>query len=267
VPRPPTRRPVVAGNWKMNLTHLEGISLMQKLRLMLRPADTDAVDTVVLPPFTALRSVQTAIDGDRIPVGFGAQDLSQHDNGAYTGDISGLMLAALGAHYVTVGHSERRAYHHEDDTIVAAKVRAAYRHGLTPILCVGESLDIRQDGRQIPHTVGQVQAAVSGLTDTQAASLIVAYEPIWAIGTGETATPDDAQEMSAALRAALATTFTPALAGSVRILYGGSVNADNAADLFAGPDVDGGLIGGASLNADAFVTIVRAAVAKVSSRP
>ncbi|HVW80364.1 MAG TPA: triose-phosphate isomerase [Mycobacteriales bacterium] len=253
-----TRTPLMAGNWKMNLNHLEAIALVQKLAFSLTDADYDAVDVVVLPPFTDIRSVQTMVDGDRLRIRYGAQDLSPYDEGAYTGDISGAMLAKLGCSFVTVGHSERREYHHEDDAIVNAKVVAALRHKLTPILCVGEGLELRQAGQAVEHCTAQLRAALAGLTATQAKQVVLAYEPIWAIGTGEVATPADAQEVCAALRATLADLYNGTLAGAVRVLYGGSVKANNAADLMAEPDIDGALVGGASLLPEDFVQIVRA---------
>lgn len=254
-----TRRPLVAGNWKMHRTHVEAIALVQQLAFALRVEDTAAVDVVVLPPFTAIRSVQTCVDGDHLPIRYGGQDLAVDAEGPHTGDVSGPMLAALGCTWVVVGHSERRADHHEDDDVVSAKVVAAYDAGLTPILCVGETLDVRQAGDQEAHCVAQLAAATAGLAADRAASLVVAYEPIWAIGSGETATADDAQEMAAALRTALGARYDRSVAAGVRVLYGGSVKPDNAAELFAGTDVDGGLIGGASLDAEAFVRVVRAA--------
>lgn len=254
-----TRRPLVAGNWKMHGTHVEAIALVQQLAFALRSEDTAAVDVVVLPPFTAIRSVQTCVDGDHLPIRYGGQDLAVESEGAHTGDVGGPMLAALGCTWVVVGHSERRSGHHEDDEVVRAKVVAAYAAGLTPILCVGETLDVREAGDQAAHCVAQLRAATDGLPAGRAASLVVAYEPIWAIGSGETATAADAQEMAVALRTALAAAYDRRLATGVRILYGGSVNPDNAAELFGGADVDGGLIGGASLDADAFARVVRSA--------
>ena len=251
------RMPLMAGNWKMNLNHLEAIALVQKLAYTLSDKDYDATEVVVLPPFTDLRSVQTLVDGDRLRVGYGAQDLSPHDSGAYTGDVSGPMLAKLGCAFVVVGHSERRDYHHEDDAVVNTKVKAAIRNGIVPILCVGESLDIRQEGAQVAHSTGQLRAALDGVTADQARTLVVAYEPIWAIGTGEVATPEDAQEVCAALRATLAELYDQDLAEGVRILYGGSVKPDNVAAIMAERDVDGGLVGGASLSVDDFAAIVR----------
>jgi triosephosphate isomerase len=251
------RTPLMAGNWKMNLNHLEAIALVQKLAFSLTDKDHDAVEVAVLPPFTDLRSVQTMVDGDHLRLKYGAQDLSPFDSGAYTGDISGVMLAKLGCTYVTIGHSERREYHAETDTVVNSKVLAAYRNSLTPILCVGESLDLRRESAQVAHCTGQLTAGLAGLTATQAKSIVIAYEPIWAIGTGEVATPEDAQEVCAALRATLKQLYSSSVADAVRILYGGSVKGDNVAAIMAKDDVDGALVGGASLIPEDFVRIVR----------
>ena len=251
------RTPLMAGNWKMNLNHLEAIAFVQKLAYTLSDKDFDAVEVAVLPPFTDLRSVQTLIDGDRLRVVFGAQDLSMHDSGAYTGEISGAMLAKLGCTYCVVGHSERRSYHHESDEVVNAKVKAAVRHGVVPILCVGEPLDVRREGGQVAHSTAQLRAALEGVTAEQARTLVVAYEPVWAIGTGEVATPDDAQEVCAELRTTLAEIFSGDLADGVRILYGGSVKPDNITAIMAQTDVDGALVGGASLSVSDFAAIVR----------
>jgi triosephosphate isomerase len=209
----------------------------------------------VLPPFTALRSVQTLVTGDKLDVGYGAQDLSVHDAGAYTGEISGGMLAALACQFVTVGHSERRAMHAEDDAVVAAKAQAALRHGIVPIVCVGEGLEIRRAGEHVNYCTTQLDASLDGLTGEQVAGLVIAYEPVWAIGTGEVASPEDAQEVCGALRARLAERFGPETAATVRILYGGSVKAATTAGILAGPDIDGALVGGASLDADEFAQI------------
>jgi triosephosphate isomerase (TIM) len=251
------RTPLMAGNWKMNLNHLEAIGLVQKLGFTLDDKDHDAVEVVVLPPFTDLRSVQTLVDGDRLRIGYGAQDLSPHDSGAHTGDIGGPMLAKLGCSYVTVGHSERRADHGETDEVVQSKVAAAYRNGITPILCVGEPLEVRRDGRQVEHATSQLRAALAGLPADSAKSLVVAYEPVWAIGTGEVATPDDAQEVCSALRSTLGELYDAEVAGAVRVLYGGSVKPDNIAGIMAERDVDGALVGGASLSVEDFAAIVR----------
>jgi triosephosphate isomerase len=255
----PARTPLMAGNWKMSLDHQQATHLVQKLAWTLSDAkhDFDAVEVTVLPSFTSIRSVQTLIDGDKLPLRFGAQDLSQHDKGAYTGDVSGAFLAKLGCTYVIVGHSERREYHHEDDALVNAKVQAAYRHGLTPILCVGEGLHVRQDDRHVEHVLEQLEAGLAGVPAEQAASVVVAYEPVWAIGTGEVATPDNAQEVCAAIRELLAKLYSTALADGVRVLYGGSVKAANIAGIMAQPDVDGALVGSASTDPVEFASIVR----------
>lgn len=250
------RRPLMAGNWKMNINHLEAIALVQKLAFALNDADYDSVDVAVIPPFTDLRSVQTLIDGDGYRIAYGAQDISVHDSGAFTGEISGAMLAKLGCTYVLVGHSERREYHDEGDDIAAAKVRAARRHGLTPILCVGEGLDVRQDGRHVEHVLAQVAAGVDDLAGEAISTMVIAYEPVWAIGTGEVATPADAQEVCGAIRGLLRERGE-GVAEAVRILYGGSVKVSNVAAIMAEPDVDGCLVGGASLDPDEFVGIVR----------
>jgi triosephosphate isomerase (TIM) len=256
---PTGRVPLMAGNWKMNLDHLSGLSLLQKLDWTLKDAKHDfaAVEVAVLPPFTALRSVQTLVEGDRLEIRYGAQDLSQREDGAYTGDVSGAMLARLGCTYVVVGHSERREYHGEDDAVVNAKVRAAFRHGLTPILCVGEGLAVRQSGEHVGHCVTQLDAALDGVSAEQGRTLVVAYEPVWAIGTGEVATPDDAQQVCAAIRARLAERWGSEVADDVRVLYGGSVKAANVAAIMAQPDVDGALVGGASTDPAEFASIVR----------
>ena len=251
------RTPLMAGNWKMNLNHLEAIALVQKLAFSLTPKDLDAVEVVVLPPFVDLRSVQTLIDGDRLGLRYGAQDLSPHDSGAHTGDISGAMLAKLGCSYVVVGHSERRQHHGETDEVVNAKVHAALRHGLTPILCVGEGEDVRELNGQVDHTVEQVCAALAGVSAEQAATVVVAYEPVWAIGTGKVATPEDAQEVCGEVRLTLERLYSRELAEGARVLYGGSVKAANVASLMQQPDVDGALVGGASLDADEFARLCK----------
>jgi triosephosphate isomerase len=252
-----TRRPFMAGNWKMNLTHLEAILLVQKLAATLTEGELADVEVAVLPPFTALRSVQTAIEGDKIPIRFGGQDLSPFPGGAYTGDISGPMLAKLGCTYVAVGHSERRQYHHEDDELVNAKVKAAFAAGLTPIFCVGEGLEVREAGDHVAYVLDQVGAGLDGLKAEHAQALVVAYEPVWAIGTGRTATPEDAQEVCAAIRAGIAESFGADVGAEVRLQYGGSVKAGNIAAIMSQPDVDGALVGGASLDAEEFAAICR----------
>jgi triosephosphate isomerase (TIM) len=211
----------------------------------------------VLPPFTALRSVQTLVEGDKLRLGYGAQDISSHDEGAYTGEVSGSMLAKLGCQFVLAGHSERRRYHGEDDALVNAKVKAALRSGITPVLCVGEPLEVRQAGNQISHTLAQLDGGLAGIAGEQVAGMVVAYEPVWAIGTGEVATPQDAQEVCGAIRGRVSAVHGDAVAVSARILYGGSVNSENMAAIMAQPDIDGGLVGGASLDAGEFVRICR----------
>jgi triosephosphate isomerase len=258
-PARPGRRPLIAGNWKMHMTHLEAIGLTQKVVFSLTEKDLDRVEVVVLPPFTALRSVQTLVTGDKLPIGYGGQDLSPHDSGAYTGDVSGAMLAALACGFVVVGHSERRTIHGEDDATVNAKVTAALKHGLTPILCVGEGIEVRRQQGHVTYCTDQLDADVEGLTGEQVRGIVLAYEPVWAIGTGEMATPEDAQEVCEALRARLAERFGPETAESVRILYGGSVKAATTAGILAGPDIDGALVGGASLDADEFAQICKIA--------
>ena len=250
-----SRQPLIAGNWKMNLNHLEAIALVQKIAFALPEKYFAKVEVAVLPPFTALRSVQSLVTGDKLPIRFGAQDLHPKDSGAFTGEVSGPMLAKLECSYVVVGHSERRQYHHEDDALVGSKVKAALRNGLVPILCVGEGLEIREAGGHLEHSTGQLVAALKGLTADQVRAIVVAYEPIWAIGTGRVATPADAQEVCGALRAALASKYGAGVADEVRVLYGGSVKSSNVADLVAEPDIDGALVGGASLDADEFAKL------------
>jgi triosephosphate isomerase len=254
---PEGRTPLMAGNWKMNLNHLEANALTQKLAFSLDDEDFNKVEVALLVPFTDIRTVQTAVDADRLRFAYGSQDISAHDSGAYTGEISGAMLAKLGCTYAIVGHSERRQYHGEDDALCNAKVRAAYRHGLRPILCIGEGLDIRQAAGHVPHCLTQLDGALDGVPAKDVADIVIAYEPVWAIGTGEVATPEDAQEVCGAVRARLAELYSKDLADGVRVLYGGSVKADNIAGIMAQPDVDGALVGGASLQAEDFTKIVR----------
>ena len=254
-----SRTPLMAGNWKMNLNHQEAVVLVQKLAWTLsdKRHDFARVEVAVLPPFTDIRSVQTLVDGDRLAIRYGAQDVSPHESGAYTGDISAGMLAKLGCSYVTVGHSERRQYHAETDELVAQKARAALKAGITPIVCVGEGLDVRKEGTHVPHCTGQLVGSLAGLTGEQVAGVVIAYEPVWAIGTGEVATPEDAQEVAEALRGQVRESYGDDAADAVRIQYGGSVKAANVAGIMAQPDVDGCLVGGASLQADEFGGICR----------
>jgi triosephosphate isomerase len=253
------RTPLMAGNWKMNLNHQEAVHLVQKLALGLadKKHDYGKAEVVVLPPFTDIRSVQTTVDGGQLEIRYGAQDISTHDDGAYTGEISASMLAKLGCSYVVVGHSERREYHGEDDALVNAKAHKALAAGITPIVCVGEGLEVRQAGEHVPFTVAQLDGSLAGFTPEQVAGLVVAYEPVWAIGTGEVATPDDAQEVCAALRARIQEVHGEVAAAGIRILYGGSVKASNVAGIMQKADVDGALVGGASLQADEFGGICR----------
>ena len=254
-----SRIPLMAGNWKMNLTHPEAVALVQKLAWILadKKHDYSKTEVVVVPPFTDLRSVQTVVDGDHLAIRYAAQDVSEHDSGAYTGEISATMLAKLGCSYVVVGHSERREYHAESDATVNAKARQAVGAGMTPIVCVGEGLDVRKAGEHVPYTLAQVDGSLAGFTPQEVASLVVAYEPVWAIGTGEVATPEDAQEVCAAIRARLRETAGDEVADACRILYGGSVKAANIAGIMAKEDVDGALVGGASLQAEEFGGICR----------
>jgi triosephosphate isomerase len=249
------RQTLIAGNWKMNLTHLEAIGLTQRIAFALPDKYLEKVEVALLPPFTHIRSVQTLIDGDRLLLKYGAQDLSPAENGAYTGDISGAMLAKLGCSYVVVGHSERREHHNEDDELINRKVKAAIKHGMTPILCVGERLEVREQGTHVDHCTEQLVADLKGLKAEQVKSVVIAYEPVWAIGTGRVATPENAQEVCAAVRAKLAEKYGDEIANAVRVIYGGSVKSGNIADLVAQDDIDGALVGGASLDPDEFAKL------------
>ncbi|MFG6401278.1 MULTISPECIES: triose-phosphate isomerase [unclassified Microbacterium] len=252
-----TRTPLIAGNWKMNLDHMQAVAFVQKLYWTLKEAghDPQTVETAIFPPFTDLRTVQTLIDADKIPFALGAQDLSEHDSGAYTGEISGQFLAKLACGYVIIGHSERRQYHNETDEIVAGKVQAALRHGLSPVICVGEtSEDLERFGASaVP--VGQLEVALENVAAD--ADIVVAYEPVWAIGSGQAATPDQAQEVCAKLREVVAAKLGEDAASRTRVLYGGSVKSSNIASFMREPDVDGALVGGASLLVDEFAAIIR----------
>jgi triosephosphate isomerase len=254
-----TRRPLVAANWKMHYTHLEAIGVIQKLSVSLRARDLDAVEVSVHPPFTALRSSQTVIDADDLDLALGAQDVHWEDSGPWTGEVSAPMLAKLNVRYVIVGHSERRAHFAETDEIVNKKLRAALRAGMTPICCVGETLDQRDAGATHEVVVAQLRAALAGVDGARVGDLVVAYEPVWAIGTGRTPSGEDAEDVCAVLRSAVADDFGSAAAEGVRVLYGGSVSAVNAAGLLAGADVDGALVGGASLDPVELAGIVAAA--------
>ena len=251
------RRPLISGNWKMNLNHFEAIQTVQKLAYLVTKDDVAKVDVSIHPPFTDLRSVQTVIDADKLPFALGAQHCHFDDKGAFTGEISPVFLAKLGVQYVICGHSERRELFGETDEMVAAKATAILKHGMTPIVCVGETLAEREAGDTETKVLGQVRAALAGRSAEQVGSLVIAYEPIWAIGTGRNATADDAQQVCAAIRGVVAEVFGQAAAQRVRIQYGGSVKAGTIAELMAGPDVDGALVGGASLDPDEFARIVR----------
>ena len=253
------RTPLIAGNWKMNLNHIEAVGLVQKLAWTLQDKRHDRTrsEVVVLPPFTDLRTVQTLVEGDRLELQYGAQDVSPFDDGAYTGDVSATMLAKLGCRYVLVGHSERRQYYGEDDKLVNAKAKKAVERGLTPIVCVGEGIEVREDRDQVAFTIAHVEEALGGLTLEQIGSLVVAYEPVWAIGTGRVATPDDAQEVCGAIREWVGQWYDEGIAQDLRILYGGSVKAANVRSIMAQPDVDGCLVGGASLVIEEFSAIAR----------
>ncbi|HTT91213.1 MAG TPA: triose-phosphate isomerase [Acidimicrobiales bacterium] len=251
------RKPLISGNWKMNHTHLEAIAIVQKLAYTLLPADYDRAEVSVHPPFTALRSVQTLLDADEIPIALGAQNVHPADSGAFTGEVSPVMLAKLNVRYVIVGHSERRELFGETDSFINEKLLAVLRHNMVPILCVGETLAEREAGVTESKCVGQLSAGLQGVSPEAAAGVVIAYEPIWAIGTGRTASPADAEETCKGVRGWLAANYSPDLAQRVRIQYGGSVTPDNIAELMNQEDIDGALVGGASLSADRFSQIVR----------
>lgn len=251
------RVPFIAGNWKMNLDHQQAIALVQKLAWSLKDNGHDyaTAEVAVFPPFTDLRTVQTLIDAEKFELKLGAQDLSQHDSGAYTGDISGAFLAKLDAEYVLIGHSERRQYHSEDDALVQAKVAAAFRHNLTPVICVGETQEELESEGASAVPVRQTLAALA--EHEQLGDFVIAYEPVWAIGTGKVATPEEAASVCGKIREAIASAHGAEVAAATRILYGGSVKAANVAGFLRSPEVDGVLVGGASLDAEEFSGIAR----------
>jgi len=253
------RKPLIAGNWKMNETHVEAVGLVQKLvwALLDHKYDPERSECVVIPPYTSLRTIQILIESDRMPIELGAQDVSQHPDGAYTGDISASMLVKLGCKYVVVGHSERRQYHDETDELVNCKAKAALAADLAPIVCIGEGLPIREQGTHVEYTLNQLDKAVAGIPATDLDKLVIAYEPVWAIGTGKVATPADAQEVCGAIRGRLTELYGAQGGDDVRVLYGGSVKAGTAGGLMAQPDIDGALVGGASLDGDEFALITR----------
>ena len=244
----------------MNLTHHEAVAYLENLCSRIPAEGTTLGDIAVLPPFTALHAVQTFAESHNVRIEYGGQDMSPMDSGAYTGDVAGPMLQSLGCTYVLAGHSERRQHHAESDTTVQAKVRAAFRHDLAPILCVGEGLEIRQQQLHIEYTVAQVHTALTDIYEHDAKTAVIAYEPLWAIGTGEVATPADAQDVCAAIRQQVGEMFTPELADAIRIIYGGSVTAINVTEMLASPDIDGALVGGASLDPEGFAAIYTAAL-------
>ncbi|AHI22867.1 triose-phosphate isomerase [Corynebacterium vitaeruminis] len=255
------RKPLIAGNWKMNLDHKQAIATVQKLAFALPKDVYDKVDVAVTVPFTDIRSVQTLVDGDKLLITYGAQDVSVHESGAYTGEVSAEMLSQLGCTWVVVGHSERRQYHGETDELVAAKAKAALGKGMKPIVCVGEPLEIREAGTHVEYVVEQTRASLAGLSAEDLANTVIAYEPVWAIGTGKVASAADAQEVCAAIRKLVAEVSDEATAAGIRILYGGSVKAETVAEIVGQTDVDGGLVGGASLDGEAFAKLAANAAA------
>ncbi|SDL73217.1 triosephosphate isomerase [Corynebacterium mycetoides] len=253
------RKPLIAGNWKMNLDHLEALASAQKLAFAFPKDGYEYVDIALMVPFTDLRSIQTLVDGDKLQITYGAQDVSQHDNGAHTGDISASMLAKLGCTWVVVGHSERRQEHGETDELVAAKARQALSHGMSPIVCVGEPEEVRDSGDHVAYVVEQTRRSLEGVSAEELARTVIAYEPVWAIGTGKTASAADAQEVCHAIRGLIAELADASVADAIRILYGGSVKVDTIADIVTEADVDGGLVGGASLDGQEFARLAAAA--------
>jgi triosephosphate isomerase len=251
------RRPIIAANWKMHKTHLEAIRDVQKLSYLLDRSDADRVEVVICPAFTALRAVQTLIDSDRLPYGLGAQNVHYEEKGAFTGEVSPPMLQALKCGYVIVGHSERRQLFGETDEVVNRKVRSVFSHAMVPILCVGESLEEREAGATEEKVAGQVRRDLQGVASQDAARLVIAYEPIWAIGTGRNAEPADAGQVVALIRDTLSSAYSKEVADAVRVQYGGSVKAGNIRDFMAHPEVDGALVGGASLDPEEFALIVK----------
>jgi triosephosphate isomerase len=254
-----SRTPLIAGNWKMNLDHLQSIAFVQKLAWTLKDArheyDAGGTEVAVFPPFTDLRSVQTLISADKLEVVFGGQDLSEHDSGAYTGEVSGAFLAKLDNRYVIIGHSERRQYHGETDEQLGRKVAAALKHGLVPVLCVGETAEDLEAHGPSAVPVAQLRAALADIKGTP--NLVIAYEPVWAIGSGQAATPEQSEQVAGKLRETLAELLGADVADATRILYGGSVKSGNIAAFMREPNVDGALVGGASLDVAEFASIAR----------
>ena len=257
------RTPHIAGNWKMNHDHLEAISSAQRFAFAFPKEGYEYVDVALIVPFTDLRSVQTLVEGDKLAITYGAQDVSAHDNGAYTGEISASMLEKLGCSWVVVGHSERREYHGEDNGLVAAKAKKALEHGMSPIVCVGEPLEVREEGRHVDYVVAQTRESLAGLGAAELSRIVIAYEPVWAIGTGKVASAADAQEVCRAIRGVLAELSDAETAAGTRILYGGSVKTETVGEIIAEADVDGGLVGGASLDGQDFARLAAAAANSV----
>lgn len=251
------RRPLISGNWKMNMNHYEAIHLVQKLSYLLSKEDFEKVDVSVHPPFTDIRSIQTVLESDKLAMLLGAQNCHSEEKGAFTGEVSPAFLSKLGVKYVICGHSERRQYFGETDEIVAAKVAAVFKFEMTPIVCVGETKDEREASQTLERVESQVRASLTGRKPEQIAALVVAYEPIWAIGTGLTATAQDAQDVCHHIRSVIRTEWGSEAADKVRIQYGGSVKAGNASELLTQPDIDGALVGGASIDPDEFARIVQ----------
>lgn len=249
------RTPLIAGNWKMNLDHKEAIGSLQKFAFSLPKEYYEKVDVAFMVPFTDIRTVQTLVDGDDLQFTYGAQDISKHESGAYTGEVSGKMLSALGCSWAVVGHSERREYHGETDKLVAEKAAAALANGISPIVCVGEPLDVREKGTHVDYVVTQTRNSLEGLSAEDLAKTVIAYEPVWAIGTGKVASAEDAQEVCAAIRQLVRELGGDEVAEGIRILYGGSVKVDSIAEIVGKPDVDGGLVGGASLKGEEFAKL------------
>ena len=257
------RTPLIAGNWKMNLNHKQTIGELQKFAFTLPKEYYEKVDVSFLVPFTDIRTAQTLVEGDKLKFTYGAQDISEHDSGAYTGEVSGAMLSALGCTYVVVGHSERRQYHNESDALVAKKAAAALKNGMSPIVCVGEPLEIREAGTHVDYVVEQTRNSLAGLDQDALARTVIAYEPVWAIGTGKVASADDAQEVCAAIRALVKELAGEDVAAGIRILYGGSVKTDTIAEIVSKADVDGGLVGGASLSGEEFAKLAASAATAI----
>lgn len=257
------RTPLIAGNWKMNLDHFEAISTVQKLAFALPKEYYEKVDVAVTVPFTDLRSVQTVVEAEKYLFTYGAQDVSAHDKGAYTGEISAAMLARLGCSWAVVGHSERREYHNETNEQVAAKAKAALGKGISPIVCVGEPLEVRESGEHVSYVTAQTRESLAGLSAEDLANTVIAYEPVWAIGTGKVASAADAQEVCRAIRDLIIELAGEDVAAGIRILYGGSVKTDSVGEIVGQPDVDGGLVGGASLDGEEFAKLAAAAAQAV----